>query len=178
MNLQESQIIYRSVFHFSLYCWNQAHTMHIGHYDKSLILHKNPFYKIHTPHSPLLFDQENTTEKCHFSNFNDNIYWQLCVLFFNFSVISSSEMQFGVIHLKTCDGTQTYVAFSPLECCSCLFVFWQKTQCWILLHCISQGLLWLVSRLFSWHMDGACIPCLAVKCQVEEGQYWCWAVLL
>jgi hypothetical protein len=139
--------------------------MYIGRYDKSLFLHKTLSVKL-TPNSPPLFDQENTTEKCHFSNFNDNIYWHLCVLCFYFSVISSSETQFGVIHLKTWDGTQTYVAFSPLECCSCLFVFWQDTQCWILLQCISQGVLWLVSRLFSWHMDGACH---AVKMSSGEG---------
>jgi hypothetical protein len=169
MNLQESQIIYRSVFHFSLYWWNQAYTMHIGHYEKSLILHKTPSIKF-TPHSLPLFDQENTTEKFHFSNFNDNIYWQLCVLFFNFSVISSSEMQFGVIHLKTCNGTQTFVAFSPPECCSCLFVFWQNIQCWILLHCISQGLLWLVSRFLVGTWMELVFLILRSKCQVEEGQ--------
>jgi hypothetical protein len=42
--------------------------------------------------------------------------------------------------------------------------FWRNTrQHWILLHCISLCLLCLVSSLFSWLVDGACLPCLAVK---------------
>jgi len=92
--------------------------------NKSLFLHKAPFCKIHTP-SPLLFHQENTTEKYQVSNYNGNIYVrvQLCVLLFHCSDSWFWEMQFGVIYLETWGSTQPYVAFSTLVACSCFFVF-------------------------------------------------------
>jgi len=72
-------------------------------------------------------------------------------------------MQFVVIYLDTQDSTQPYVALSVLEFHFCFFVLVENTQHQILLHCICQRLLWLVSSLFSWLTDGACLPCLAVK---------------
>ena len=44
----------------------------------------------------------------------------------------------------------------------------------ILFNCISQCLLWLVSSLFSWLVDGTCLPCLAVKMLSEEGSLLMW----
>ena len=45
------------------------------------------------------------------------------VLLFHFSVIWFSEMQFGVIYLKTWASTQSNVAFLIIVFCSCFFVF-------------------------------------------------------
>ena len=50
----------------------------------------------------------------------------------------------------------------------------EHTQCQILLHCISQCLLWLVSSLFSWIVDGACLPGLAVKTSSDRGSILGW----
>jgi hypothetical protein len=47
----------------------------------------------------------------------------LCVPPFNFSVIWFSELQFGVIYVKTWGIPQTYVVFSTLEFHSFFFVF-------------------------------------------------------
>ena len=44
----------------------------------------------------------------------------------------------------------------------------------ILLYCINQCLLWLVSSLFSWLVDGTCLPCLAVKTISGEGSLLVW----
>jgi len=44
----------------------------------------------------------------------------------------------------------------------------------ILLQCISQGLLCLVSTLFRWLVDGACLPCLAIKRLSGEGSSLMW----
>jgi hypothetical protein len=52
--------------------------------NKSLFLHKAPSVKS-TPHSPPLFHQENATEKYQVSNYNGNIYVQLCVALLHFS---------------------------------------------------------------------------------------------
>jgi hypothetical protein len=41
-----------------------------------------------------------------------NIFLQLCIPLFHFSVSWFSVMQFGVIHLETWGSTQPYVAFS------------------------------------------------------------------
>jgi len=89
--------------------------------EKSLFLHKAPSVKS-TPHSPPLFHQEDAPEQFQFSNFNGSIYWQLCVLLFHFSVSWFPHMQFGVMYLKTQDGTQPYVAFSIFKFHSCFFV--------------------------------------------------------
>jgi hypothetical protein len=95
---------------------------HKGPSDKSLFLHKAPSVKSTTP-SPPLFHKENATEKYQFSNFSGDIYLHLWVLPFNISVSWSSEMQFGVIYLKTWGSTQPCVAFLTLEFRSCSFVF-------------------------------------------------------
>jgi len=128
----------------------------------SLFLHKTHSVKS-TPHSPPFSCQKDATEKCVFSNFSGSIFWHLWVQLFHFSFSWSLEMQFGVIYLKTQDNTQPYVALSVLEFHFCFFVLVKNTQHQILLHCICQCLLWLVSSLFSWLVDGACLPCLAVK---------------
>jgi hypothetical protein len=44
----------------------------------------------------------------------------------------------------------------------------------ILLQHISQGLLCLVSTLFRWLVDGACLPCLAIKRLSREGSSLMW----
>lgn len=44
----------------------------------------------------------------------------------------------------------------------------------ILLHCTSQWLLCLVSSLFSWLIDGACLPCFLVKMLSMEGPLLMW----
>jgi hypothetical protein len=111
-----------------------------------------------TPHSPPL-NQKDATEKFLFSNFSGSIFWHLWVQLFHFSFSWSSEMQFGVIYLKTQDSTQPYVALLVLEFRFSFLVLEENTKHQILLHCICQHLLWLVSSLFSWLMDGACLPC-------------------
>jgi len=55
-----------------------------------------------------------------------------------------------------------YFAFSTLEFRYCLFLA-EHTRYRLLLHCISHCLLWLVSNLSSWFVDGAGLRCLAVK---------------
>ena len=107
----------------SSYWWSEANThTHKGPSDKSLFLHKAPSVKF-APPSPALLRQENATEKYQFRNFGGSTYWHLCFSFFHFSVSWSSDVQFGVIYLKTWGGTQPYVASSTLEICSCFFVF-------------------------------------------------------
>jgi hypothetical protein len=44
----------------------------------------------------------------------------------------------------------------------------------ILLHYISQCLLCLVSSLVSWVIDGARLPCLAVKMLIRQGSFLMW----
>jgi hypothetical protein len=92
--------------------WNIYHT-HVGRSNKFLFLHKPSSVKS-TPHSPLLFHQEDATEKYKFRDFTGSIYWHLCVPLFHFSAIWYSEMQFGVIYLETWGGTQLRIAFSTL----------------------------------------------------------------
>jgi hypothetical protein len=75
------------------------------------------------PLLPHYFVKKMPHEQYLFRNFIGSIYWHLCFPFFHFSVSWSSEMQFGVIYLKTWGGTQPYVASSTLEICSCFFVF-------------------------------------------------------
>jgi hypothetical protein len=79
-------------------------------------------------------------------------------------------MQFSVIYLEMRHSTQPYVAFSTLVS---LFLM-EHTQHRILLHCISQSLLCLVSSLGSWLVDGAHLPCLAVKMLSKEGSILVW----
>lgn len=82
-----------------------------------------PFLKS-TPHSPLLFHHENTTEKYHFSNNSARIYLHVCVL--NFSSLFSffpQKMQLGVICLETWGSTQPDVAFWTFKFHSCCFVY-------------------------------------------------------
>ena len=45
----------------------------------------------------------------------------------------------------------------------------------ILLHCISQCLLWLVSCTFSWFVVAACLPCLAINMLRGKGSLQMWA---
>jgi len=87
----------------------KTHT-HKGPSNKSLLLHKTPFERSTAP-SPLLFHKEDFTGKYQFSNSNGNIYLQLCVSLFHFSVSWFSETQFGVIYFKTLGSTQPYVTF-------------------------------------------------------------------
>ena len=108
------------------------------------------------------------------------IFTDICVFHFSIFVSWSSEMQFGVIYLNTLSSKQTYFAFSTFEFHSCLFCFRQHTWHCILLHCISQCLLGLMSSLFSWLTDGACLPCSAVhtlsvdRCILMLGSYVCF----
>ena len=148
------------LFFLVLAKWNIYHT-HISPSNKSLFLHKPPSVES-TPHSPLLFHQQDVTEKYKFRNFSGSIYWHLCVPLSHFSVSWPSEMQFGVIYLKTWGGTKPYMPFSMPEFCSCLFLA-EHTWHWIHLHCVCQCLFWLVSSLFSWLVDETCLPCLVVK---------------
>jgi hypothetical protein len=52
----------------------------------------------------------------------------------------------------------------------------EHTQCRILLPCISQCLMWLVSSLSSWIVDGTCLPCFAVKMSSGRGSILIWGV--
>jgi len=63
-----------------------------------------------------LFHKEYFIEKCQFSNYNGNIYLQLCVPLFDFSVSWFSEMEFGVIYFKTWGSTQPYLNEVILLC--------------------------------------------------------------
>jgi hypothetical protein len=99
----------------------QIHT-HKGPSDKSLFLHTAPSVKS-TPPSPLLFHQDNATEKYQFSNYSSNIYLHLCVPHFQCSVSWSSEMLFGVIYLETWGSAQPYVVFLTLKFRSFFFFY-------------------------------------------------------
>jgi hypothetical protein len=121
-----------------------------------------------TPPSSLLFHHENSTEKYQFSNTNGNIYLCLCALLFQISVSWSSEPHFHVIHLETYGSTQPHVAFWTLEFCSCCFVFSERCTAPSSLPFHRPVFLCLVSSLFSWLMDWACLSCLVV---------WVWGTL-
>jgi hypothetical protein len=137
------------------------HIQHIQAPDMSLFLCKTHSVKS-TPNSPPLYNQKDATEKCLFSSFSGSIFWHLWVQLFHFSFSWSSEMQFGVIYLKT-RTAHNLMLHSVLEFRFCFFVLVENTQHQILLDCICQCLLWFGSSLSRWLMDGACLPCLAVK---------------
>jgi len=59
--------------------WNIYHT-HAGPYNKFIFLHKHPSVTS-TPHSPILFHQEDATEKYKFRDFSGSIYWRVCSTF-------------------------------------------------------------------------------------------------
>jgi hypothetical protein len=82
-------------------------------------------------------------------------------------------MQFGVIYLKTQDGTQLYVSFSTFIH-SCFFVSGRTHAAPDSLTLISQCLLELLSSLFNWLVEGACLPCVAVKTISGEGSLLMW----
>ena len=93
--------------YFSSY-WRSAANTHTHTWrpiQQVSLLHKACSIKS-TPPSPLLFHHEDATEKYMFSNYIGNIYLELCVPLFHFSVSWFSEMQFGVIYLKTWGSTQ------------------------------------------------------------------------
>ena len=144
------------------------------HTDKSLFLHKAPSVKP-TPPSPLLFQQEDATGTYRFSNYNGNIFLQKCVPFFHFSVSWFSELQFGVIYIKAWGSTQPYVISLHLYFVLVPLFLAEYTWNQILLHCISQCLLYLESSLFSWLVDGVSLLCLApfqfhvsLNCQCDK----------
>ena len=83
-------------------------------------------------------------------------------------------MPFGVIYLKTRGSTQPFDTFSTLEFRSCFFFLAEHMRHQILLQHISQGLLCLVSTVFRWLVDGACLPCLAIKMLSGEGSSLMW----
>jgi hypothetical protein len=83
-------------------------------------------------------------------------------------------MQFGVIYLAVWGSTKPCVLFLTLEFCLISVFLVEHAHHWILLHCISQCLLCLVSSLFNRLMDGACLPHLAVKMPNEEGSLLIW----
>jgi len=104
-----------------------------------------------------------------FSNFRGNIYWHLHVPFSHFSVSWLSELQFGVIYLETWVANNPTLHYRHLNFILVSLLLAVHTQHWILLHCLSQSLLCLVSRLFSWLVDGAWFPCLVFKMLSGEG---------
>ena len=124
--LQDSQIIDRfpqvatSIF-FSLKVPKLNKYKHKGPSDKSQIYHK-PFVKS-TPFSSPLFHHERPTEKYHFGNTDVNFYLCLCALLFQISIKWSSEMQLGVINLKTWGSTKFHGIFWKLEFTSCCSVY-------------------------------------------------------
>jgi hypothetical protein len=95
---------------------------HKGPSDESLFHHKAPSVKS-IPPSPLFFHQEDATENYPFIIYSGNIYLQMCVWLFHFSVTWFSEMQFVVMYFETWGNTQPYAAFSALVFCSCFIVF-------------------------------------------------------
>jgi hypothetical protein len=146
---------------FSSYWQSEAYTTHIGPSDKSLFLHKPPSVES-TPHLPPLFHQEDATVA----------FTDICM--FRSSTLDHQKCSLVWYTSKHC------VAHNPmLHSQNLNFVlvrFWRNIRQRIPLHCISQCLLWLVSSLFSWIMDGACLPCLAVKMLSAE-VYWCAVAL-
>jgi hypothetical protein len=99
-----------------------------------------------------------------------NICWHLCTLIIHFSVSWSSEMQCDVIYLEISCSTQTFLLHSqPLNFVLVSLFLMEHTWHLILLHCIRQWQLCLVSSLFSCLIDGACLPCLSVKMLSVEG---------
>jgi hypothetical protein len=83
-------------------------------------------------------------------------------------------MQFVVIYLKTWGGTEPYVAFSTPEFHSCFFVFGRTCMApnSLTLH-KPVSVLFCIS-VFSWLMDGAYLPYLAVKTLSGEGSMLMW----
>ena len=77
-----------------------------------------------------------------------------------------------MIYLETWGSTPPCVAVVALEF-HCLFSA-EYTRHRILVHCISHCLLCLVSCLSSWLVDGASLPCLAVKTLSGEGSLFMW----
>ena len=69
---------------------------HKGPSDKSLCRDKAPSVKS----IPTLFHQEDAAENYPFSIYIGNIYLQMCVWLFHFSVTWFSEMQFGMLYFK------------------------------------------------------------------------------
>ena len=133
----------------------QIHT-HEGPSDTSLFLHKA--FSVKSTHPlPSLFHQEDSTEKYQFSNYSGNIYLQLCVLLFQFSV---GSQKCSLVWYTSKHGVAHNLCYILDTCILILFLcFWQNTYK-ILLHCMSQCLLCLEPSLFSWLMDGTCLLCL------------------
>jgi hypothetical protein len=98
--------------------------VHIGLNTKalltSLFLHEG-LCKIHTPFTPL-FHQENITAKYQFGSNIGDIFLCLYAPFFQFGVSWSSEMQFGMLYIKTWSSIQPCVSFWTFEFCSFLFL--------------------------------------------------------
>ena len=136
---------------FPSYWRSEAYTTHLGPSDKNLFLPKVPSVKS-TPHSPPVFHQEDTNEKCQFINFSGSIYWDLCV---RLSVLFSVDPhKCSLVWYTSKHGASpnlTLIVSSTLEFHFSFFAFGRThTRHLILLQCISQCLLCLRSRLFGW----------------------------
>jgi len=83
-------------------------------------------------------------------------------------------MQFSVIYLKTWGDTQPYVAFSTLGFHSFLCSWWNTHGTKFSYNALAR-VCCLVSSLFSWLMDGACLPSLAIKTTSGEGSLFVWS---
>ena len=70
-------------------------------------------------------------------------------------------MQSGVIYFRIWGNTKPYIVFSTLEFHSCFFVFGGTHMASIspTLHRPESVVSWV-----KWLVDGACFPCLAIKC--------------
>jgi hypothetical protein len=102
------------------------------------------------------------------------VFTDICV--FRFSILVSADPQKYslVLYLKTWGSTQSYVAFLSHDFHSRSFVSGRTHMAWnsLTLH---KRVSYLMSSLFSWLVDGACLQCLAVKTLSGEGSLLVWA---
>jgi hypothetical protein len=83
-------------------------------------------------------------------------------------------MQFDVIYLETLGSAQPCVSFLTVEFCFVSLFLVEHTLHRTPSCCICQCLLCLVSSLFSWLVDGVCLPCLVVKMLSGKGSSLMW----
>ena len=100
-----------------------------------------------------------------------NLY--LCALLCQFHVRWSLEMRFCVVQLEKLARTQPVVAFSTLEFHSFL-CSWQNTHVTKFSYNAQTIACCLVASLFSWLMDGAFLPCHAIKTTSGKGSLLVW----
>jgi len=147
--------------------WGIYHT-HIGPSNRSVVLYKAPSVKsrLHSPH----YFIKKTQPKSVSSVISLVVLTDTCVLCFSI-LVSVDPWNAGWYDISQNGGWHTNLSCILDTWILFLFLcFWQNTHgtkfSYIL---ISHCLLWHVPSMFSWLVDGACLPCLAVETLEEEG---------